>query len=379
MSPPPRGTPRRILLAADCVGGVWQYSLELSAGLAAHGVEVVLAVAGPAPTPAQRAEAEAIPGLRLQLLQSRLDWMARGEDELLPLQAELIALAGGADVDLVHLNGAALGDLPVAQPVVATHHSCLTTWWEATRPQEPLPSHWRWHRTRMAAGLEAAAAVIVPSAAFADQVRRAYGAESALDVVHNGRRLRPRRTAPRRQAIVLNAGRLWDDAKNLRTLDAAAAGISWPVVAAGPTCGPDGQEARLEHVTALGQLDGAALEDRLRRAAIFASLAVYEPFGLAVLEAALAGCALVLSDIATFREVWEDAALFVPAADPVAARDALNRLIADRDLRLDLGARAQRRASAYPPEACVQGTLAVYRRVLAQAARPRRQRLRATG
>jgi glycosyltransferase involved in cell wall biosynthesis len=378
MSPSP-ATPRRILLVADCVGGVWQYSLELAAGLAREGVEMVLAVPGPAPAPAQRAEAEAVSGLRLQLLEAKLDWMAGGEPELAPLRAQLVRLAAEAAVDLVHLNGAALGDLPVAQPVVVTQHSCLTTWWQAMRPGEPLPQPWHWHRARMAAGLEAAAAAIVPSAAFAEQVRRAYGAEIALDVVHNGRMLRPRRSVPRRLAMVLSAGRLWDEAKNLRTLDAAAAGARWPVLAAGPMRGPNGQQAPLDHVTVLGQLDGAALEDRIRRAAIFASLALYEPFGLAVLEAALAGCALVLSDIATFRELWEDAALFVPAADPVAAQDAINRLIADHDLRLDLGAKAQSRAGAYSPAACVHGTLTVYRRVLEQVAHARAQHLRAAG
>jgi glycosyltransferase involved in cell wall biosynthesis len=377
MSPPPT-TPRRILLVADCVGGVWQYSLELAAGLAREGVEVVLAVPGPAPTAAQRADAEAVPGLRLQLLDAKLDWMAGAERELAPLRTQLVRLAGEAAVDLVHLNGAALGDLPVAQPVVVTQHSCLTTWWQTMRPGEPLPEPWHWHRARMAAGLEAAAAAIVPSAAFAEQVRRAYGAELEVDVVHNGRTLRPRHVTPRRLAMVLSAGRLWDEAKNLRTLDAAAAGTLWPILAAGPTRGPDGRQVTFEHLTVLGQLDGAALEDRIRRAAIFASLALYEPFGLAVLEAALAGCALVLSDIATFRELWEEAALFVPAGDPVAAQDALNRLIADRDLRLYLGAQAQRRASAYSPDACVRATLAVYRRALGQAV-PRRHHLRAAG
>jgi len=366
----PGTLPHRILLVTDCVGGVWQYSLELAAGLAAHGVEVVLAVAGPPPAPAQRAEAEAIPGLRIQLLEAGLDWMPDGERELARLRAQLVALAGAADIDLVHLNGGALGDLPVPQPVVATQHSCLTTWWQAMRPAEPLPEAWHWHRARMTAGLQAAAAVIVPSTAFAAQVRRAYGAKIAFDVVHNGRTLLPRRVVPRRLAVVLTAGRLWDEAKNLRALDAAAAGIRWPVLAAGPTRGPDGQQAVLEHVVALGTLDAAALDDRLRRAAVFASLATYEPFGLAVLEAALAGCALVLSDTATFRELWDDAALLVPADDPPAARDAVNRLIADPDLRADLVARAQARACVYSPEACVSGTLAVYQRVLEGVAEP---------
>jgi glycosyltransferase involved in cell wall biosynthesis len=379
VSPPPK-TPRCILLVADCVGGVWQYSLELSAGLAAHGIEVVLAVPGPKPTSAQRTEAEAIPGLRLHLLDARLDWQAQSERELAPLRAQLVALAEGAEVDLVHLNGAALADLPVDQPVVASQHSCLTTWWQAMRPGQTLPESWRWHRARTAAGLAAAAAVIVPSAAFADRLRLAYGSQVPFDVVHNGRTLRARRMSPRRQMAVLTAGRLWDEAKNLRTLDAAAAGIRWPVLAAGPSRGPDGQEIALEHVVALGVLDGAMLEDRLHRAAVFASLAIYEPFGLAVLEAAFAGCALVLSDTATFRELWEDAALFVPACDSLAAREAINRVISDRDLRQRLSTSAQSRAGTYTQEACVRETLAVYRRVFGQAiSPPLAQRLRAAG
>jgi glycosyltransferase involved in cell wall biosynthesis len=114
----------------------------------------------------------------------------------------------------------------------------------------------------------------------------------------------------------------------------------------------------------------------MRRSPVFVSLAIYEPFGLAVLEAALAGCALVLSDTATFRELWGGAALLVPPAEPNAAREAVNRLIADPDLRLRLGARAQSCAGAYSSETCVRGTLAVYRRVLEQAASPH---LRAAG
>jgi glycosyltransferase involved in cell wall biosynthesis len=88
----------------------------------------------------------------------------------------------------------------------------------------------------------------------------------------------------------------------------------------------------------------------------------------------------VLSDTTTFEELWHDAALFVPAKDPNAARDAVNRLIANRDLRMRLAAKARRRAHAYSREACVSGTLAVYRRVLEQAPlRPGAQRLRASG
>ena len=63
-TPLPR--PRRVLMTADAVGGVWPQSLELARGLAAAEIEVILAVMGPPPTAGQRGEALAVPGLRLE-------------------------------------------------------------------------------------------------------------------------------------------------------------------------------------------------------------------------------------------------------------------------------------------------------------------------
>lgn len=37
---------------------------------------------------------------------------------------------------------------------------------------------------------------------------------------------------------------------------------------------------------------------------------IYEPFGIAPLEAALCGCTVVANDIASLREVWGDDALY---------------------------------------------------------------------
>ena len=50
-------------------------------------------------------------------------------------------------------------------------------------------------------------------------------------------------------------------------------------------------------------------------ASIFALPARYEPFGLSILEAALSGCALVLGDLPSLRELWTGAAMFVPPDD----------------------------------------------------------------
>ena len=71
-------------------------------------------------------------------------------------------------------------------------------------------------------------------------------------------------------------------------------------------------------------------------AAIYVAPALYEPFGLTVLEAALSGCSLVLSDIPSFRENWDGAALLISTEDPDQWCAVLNRLSEDRELRNNL-------------------------------------------
>ncbi len=361
-------SPRRILLAADAVGGVWSYAAELAAGLARHGLETVLAVPGPAPSSAQRAEIAGIPGLRLRRSDLPLEWQAEQPGQLALLANWIDTVARADAVDLVHLNGAALAPLLAAAPVVVTQHSCLATWWRALR-SEPLPPAWRWQVEATAAGLATADAVIAPSRAFADALRAAYPGIPGPAVIHNGRaRLAPPR-APK-APVVMTAGRLWDDAKNLAVLERATSAIAWPVLAAGPTFGPNGTAVELSAVQPLGTLPSGQLQERLAESTIFVSLARYEPFGLAVLEAAAAGNALVLADIPTFRELWQDVACFVPADDPAAVAAAVNQLIAEPARCAALAEQARLRARRYPARRMVDATLALYRSLGQRALAP---------
>ena len=86
----------------------------------------------------------------------------------------------------------------------------------------------------------------------------------------------------------------------------------------------------------------------------------YEPFGLAVLEAAAAGCPLVLSDIPTFRELWDGAATFVAANDDRAFAEVADTIVGDGGLRLALGEAARERAARYTPMAMAAGMAAIY-------------------
>jgi glycosyltransferase involved in cell wall biosynthesis len=98
-------------------------------------------------------------------------------------------------------------------------------------------------------------------------------------------------------------------------------------------------------------------------AAIFVLPACYEPFGLAALEAGLAGCALVLGDIPSLREVWGDAAVFVPPDQPHTLAAVLQRLITDVSWRALMAQRARVRALQYTPERMAREHVALYARL----------------
>lgn len=346
----------RLLMTTDAVGGVWRYSIDLAEGLAAYGVQTVLAILGPAASAPQHAEAKAVPGLALVDTSLPLDWTATTSAELDQAGAHLAGLAALVGARSVHLHAPALvGTAHWPVPVVAVAHSCVATWWRAMH-DGAMPDDFVWRTDVARAGLFAAQAVIAPTSAHARLVEAIYG-PVAVQVIHNGGRGSPVQPRPRRLAV-LTAGRLWDPAKAVAWLDRAAAQLDVPVLAAGPTVGPNGSVVQFSHLQQLGVLTPDALAAEYAGATVFASMARYEPFGLAVLEAARAGMALVLSDTPGFRELWDGAAIFVPTEADLLP--ALWQALAAPE---PWAARAQARAAHYTIDKMVAGTLAVHRGV----------------
>lgn len=367
----PLAAPPRILLTSDAVGGVWTHALDLTRGLAARGLAVTLAVLGPRPTPAQAAMAEAIPGARLRLTDLPLDWTGADAATLLEAGRTLAALAAEEQAELVHLNSPTLAaGGAFTMPLLVGCHSCVASWWDAMRGT-PLPPDLAWQRDMVAAGYRAAGALVAPSAAFAQVTARLYGLPQPPRVVHNGRRAEPVPPAPRRDGI-LAAGRLWDEAKNIVLLDRIAPYLDGPIQVAGPLAAPGGRQTALSNLRHLGLLSAAGMAEAFARAGIFVSPARYEPFGLTVLEAAQSGCALLLADIPSFREIWGEAAEYAVPEDEAGFLHGLRRLAADPTLRARRGAEAQARAARYSEAAMADGMLALYRDML-----PHRIRLEA--
>jgi glycosyltransferase involved in cell wall biosynthesis len=352
----------RVLLTTDAVGGVWTYALDLARGLARAHIGTVLVVLGPSPSRDQFAEAAAIPGLSLIDTCLPLDWTATEAAEILEVGAVVRGLARGERVDLIHLNSPALAaGGGFSAPVVGACHSCLATWWAAVK-DGPMPPDFRWRTQALWQGLLACDALTAPTRAFAEAFGLTYEI-APPQVVWNGRQPRAPAGEGAREPMVLTSGRLWDEGKNVAVLDAAAGRIGPPLYAAGPLAGPEGSNIALRHARPLGRLSAQDMAGWLRRAPIYATAALYEPFGLGVLEAAQSGCALVLSDIATLRELWDGAAVFVPPDDVDAYARAFDRLLADSGAARRLGAQAKARAGRYSAGQMTAGVLNIYRRL----------------
>jgi glycosyltransferase involved in cell wall biosynthesis len=163
---------------------------------------------------------------------------------------------------------------------------------------------------------------------------------------------------------------VWDKAKNLSAIASVASGLDWPVRIAGPS-GVEGRGLRTiaNGCEYLGNISHEALLREMKAASIFVSPAFYEPFGLSVLEAASAGCALLLSDIPTFRELWDGAAVFFEPADPEALRECLGSLCSDEVRRTRLQRAAAQRARRYPLRNTVEAYRSLYASLLASGSR----------
>ncbi|HLP06590.1 MAG TPA: glycosyltransferase family 4 protein [Opitutaceae bacterium] len=347
---------RRVLLTADSVGGVWTYATTLCREFERRDIEVVLALMGPAMADDQRRSLP--PNVTLCENQFRLEWMEAPWDDVRRAGDWLLGLERRHAPDVVHLNSYAHGALPWRAPTIAVAHSCVLSWWREVRGED-APPEWRRYAEEVRAGLAGVQRVVAPTRWMAAAVQELHGPLPHIEVVSNGLEARADGTREK-EPFILGVGRLWDEAKNYRLLTRTAQPLPWPVRLAGDARSPDGEAAVFDGFELLGRLAPEAVGELYDRASIFVLPARYEPFGLAVLEAAQAGCALVLGDIPSLRENWQDAAVFVSPDDPEAFRAELCRLAAGSLSQRQLGDAARKRAAEFTAQRMAESYLAIY-------------------
>jgi len=359
-----------ILVTADTLGGVWTYTRELVTGLVRRGEQVTLVSFGDIPTAAQARWMEGLKNLDYRPTAFKLEWMLDSEPDMLASAQYLEALIQEIKPDLLHFNQFYYGSLRCDVPRVVVAHSDVVSWWMSVHKKEPPETEWlRWYRQIVARGLSHATAVVAPSRWMLDQVELHYAKPAFGSVIYNGRTALLFNPHISKEENIVTVGRLWDSGKNVGLL------LRQELPAAVRIVGCDRHPELQSSVFAVEDIppnvrldpeqDEKQLVQTLARAGIYAATSQYEPFGLAPVEAALSRCAIVASDIPSFRELWEGAAVFFRNNNPKSLRDALESLLRDPGLRQRQANLAYRHARQhFPAERMIDGYTNLYQTVV---------------
>jgi glycogen synthase len=353
----------KVLMTTDNLGGVWTYSIELLSEFEKNNIYTALAIMGSPLTQSQRKQLAKLKKVKVYHSEYKLEWMEDPWEDVDMAGEWLLTIRDEFHPDLVHLNSYTFGALNWGVPVIVIAHSDVISWWKSVL-NCPHPNRLNEYLKRVKFGLENSNWIVAPSKNMLKKINEIYGNFINQGVIYNGRS-KEHIVKSEKQKLIFSMGRLWDTAKNVSLLIKAAPMLKWKVKLAGNPQHPITNELTVHgNVDFLGGLTETEVFEYLSISSIFIHPARYEPFGLAPLEAALSGCALVLGDIDSLKEVWEDSALYVDTDDSKSVVDVVNRLINDEDLLMEYSQKANERAQKYTTGKMFSEYMEIYKNIL---------------
>jgi glycogen synthase len=339
-----------VLMTADTVGGVWTYTRELVAGLLRRGHRVTLVSFGKLPCTFQITWMQGLSGLDFRPTPLALEWMQDSAEDIRLSTKYLEELIREVEPDLLHFNQYAYGAIKTPLPKIVVAHSDVVSWWMAVKGEEPPLNDWvKWYRDTVNAGLSDADEVVAPSRCMLENVKAHYVAPATASVIYNGRDASLFNGHSKKKDQVVSVGRVWDEAKQVSLLMNKRQAV--PVFILGSQDHPDKTltsfraEDEPDGVIFGGQQSEQQIREVFARSSIYAGCSRYEPFGLALVEAAMSGCALIANDIPSFRELWGDCAYFFRRNDAESLAEGIRILSSDPELRHEYARRAHDHAS----------------------------------
>ena len=359
-----------VLMTADTLGGVWTYVRELASELVRRGVRVTLVSFGEIPTLEQSAWMDGLDLLDFRPTGIKLEWMQECDDDLAASAGYLRMVVDEVSPDLLHFNQYFYGALDFAQPAIVVAHSDVVSWWQSVHRTDPPESAWiRNYRRIVSRGLAGADLVVAPSHSSLARLEANFVRPHRTHVVHNGRSPALFNPHHQKDAYAASVGRVWDLGKNAALLTKIE--TPWPIYVAGDNTNPDLAVKPTALHVGEGRVvfKGVMTEHQLRAlyagASIYIATSQYEPFGLAPLEAALSRCAILASDIPSFREIWADHAVYFRNSDRRSLEAELFRLCADAQHTKEWGDRALTHARRhYTSARMAEDYMALYRSLI---------------
>jgi glycogen synthase len=352
-----------ILMTTDTIGGVWSYCIELCSALKSYDVQFHLVTTGSKLQPWQRKQVSALNNVKVYETDYKLEWMPDPWADIEASGKFLLDLEEVIQPDLIHLNSFCYGCLPFTAPKIVVAHSDVYSWWIAVNDENP-PKEWKPYFNKVKRGLNRADLVVAPSEAMMDCIKEIYAPHSDKMVIYNGRNNNIF-FCSQKQSTIMTLGRVWDEAKNIQLVVEASKHVIYPIKIAGDRkFGGNTLTGTNFNLNFMGQLNTEQVAEELSTASIFVLPAKYEPFGFSALEAALSGCALVLGDIPSLREIWGDSAVYVDTNDSVALAETLNSLMVDKVRLAEYCSKSSARAQEYSTELFAEQYLEAYEHLL---------------
>ena len=282
-------------------------------------------------------------------------------------------LAGSADI----FHASSLVRRPPRRPRLTTTLHDLTSW---IMP-ELHPAANRLADSHLAEHLRRAHRIIAVSESTRDDAIRVLDiAPEKIVAIHSGVadaffqvepeavarvRARYRLTRP----FVLSIGTV-EPRKNIGGLISAYEALpaylreEFELVLAGPMGWADDATARrVRTVRYLGYVPEPEIAPLTAAATVFAYPSLYEGFGFPVAQAMAAGVPVITSNVSALPEIAGDAAVLVDPRSLAELRDALSRLLLDREIRERLSVRGRDRAQRFRWEACAAKSLRFFEEV----------------
>lgn len=340
----------RILFTVDPNGAGWSHILTLAGAMSRRGNDVLVASFGPEPSQERMAEVEAA-GVRLTKVE--IPGPTTDPTFIASAKAALEVLVKEWHPAVVQIDRCAFGDLELEIPKVLLIAADRTA--RISRGRGPARR-----------GLLGADAVVSPTRALADEISRRFEYRRPIPVIQPGLELgdKPVSLAPVKKSRggFTFYGRTEEKAD---AFDVLLEALKQVKIDAPFRIGGEGVRPPLPGwVADLGWLDAEGRAAAFEKADVAVLPSRDDPFGIRSVEAGLSGCALILSDLPSYRELWHGAAILVKPDDPQALAEAIQSLATDARKREECQRLCRARAlSGFSADRMVEEYLDVHRRI----------------
>lgn len=351
----------KILMTACANGGIWTYTSNLVQELAKHGCEIHLAIMGQKLTSEQQFLLSEVENLSVYESLYSFEWSDRADANQDSKEQWLLNLEHKIRPDFIHLNSITQGAIPFSAPVITVCHSNKIA---LQCDGKELPTErTNAFRERVALSFQRSDLIVGTTKCTLDKLEALYGPIPNTALIYNGVNCLMYNYHQEKEELILSVASDTDELKAYKNLENTAPKIDWEIRVVNDATEPKEIASEFAYLKCEFQSSHNQIKKELSKASVFVQPAQANPFELPSIEAAFCGCAILVNDTASSRELWEDCAVYFDPEDPQDLQDKLKKLQDNFYWRDEMARRARNRAFHFTVETSAQNYLNIYNKL----------------